>query len=112
MCIRDRLTTLRPIGERTVSQYGAADDPTGGIYDLVGSVDEWTRTEMVDFETETTTDLAHVPAERIVMIMLGESFRMPVAYVGTSELANLLYFQRWSTDTDNNLGIRCVARSE
>ena len=111
-CDDATLTTLRPIGERTVSQYGAADDPTGGIYDLVGSVDEWTRTEMVDFETETTTDLAHVPAERIVMIMLGESFRMPVAYVGTSELANLLYFQRWSTDTDNNLGIRCVARSE
>ena len=84
-----------------------SDDPAGGIYDLVGSVNEWTRTQRIDdSESVTLTDLPFIPTESVVtIIILGDNYRVPVAAAGA---LNLLESYSTSDAKSEAIGIRCV----
>jgi formylglycine-generating enzyme required for sulfatase activity len=95
---------LQPIRGRTISQYSAAGD----IYDLVGSVDEWTRTERVD-------DFVNLPTLKNVdtigpvdtnILALGDSYREHVDSAGSYDSLAGSYTSGY---TKNDMtGIRCV----
>ena len=97
---------LTPVDAGRSSQYGASDDPAGGIYDLVGSVNEWTRTQRIDdSQSVTLTDLHDIPTESVTIIIPGDNYRVPVAAAGA---LNLLESYSTSDAKSEVIGIRCV----
>ena len=98
---------LTPVGAGRRSQYGASDDPAGGIYDLVGSVSEWVRTQRIDtLEQVTVVDLDDIPIESVNIIILGDSYHMPAAAAGAYQLP--LESSSTSDTQSEVIGLRCV----
>ncbi|MCA9867591.1 MAG: SUMF1/EgtB/PvdO family nonheme iron enzyme [Anaerolineales bacterium] len=98
---------LTPVGAGRRSQYQTSDDRDGGIYDLVGSVMEWTRTQRVNrLGLVDVADLDDIPVESINIIALGDNFHMPAEEVGRFQLA--LEYNSTSDTRSELIGIRCV----
>ena len=95
---------LTPVGANRRRQYAAAGGQ--GIYDLVGSVTEWTRTERVRTDVITPVDSDAIPLEPISLILLGENYRVPAAKAGDYRMA--LEASRMSDSKSDAIGIRCV----
>ena len=87
-----------------MSQYRAA----GGIYDLVGSVDEWTRTQRVEDFVNLPT-LKNVDTIDVVdtnILALGDSYREHVDSAGSYDSLAGSYTSSYTKD--DMTGIRCV----
>ncbi len=63
-------------------QYQPDNDETAGIYDLVGSVEEWTRTTVTDGALVDITSLSELFGRSTAIVVLGQHYRMPLQYVG------------------------------
>jgi formylglycine-generating enzyme required for sulfatase activity len=99
---------LQPVGGRTIHQYGAADDPAGGIYDLVGSVDEWTRTQRVDdfVNLPTLKNLDSIDPAEVNILALGDSYREQIDSAGSYDSFAGSYTSSYTKN--DMIGIRCV----
>jgi len=97
---------LTPVGAGRSSQYGSSDDPAGGIYDLVGSVNEWTRTQRdSNSGSLALVDLHEIPEESVTIIIMGDNYRVPVATAGAF---NMMESYSTSDAKSRVIGIRCV----
>lgn len=100
--------TLQPVPVSAQPQFVSDDGNGAGIYDLVGSVEEWTRTLVVDqspVDIATIADMAVAPAP---VIVLGHNYRVAVPFVGAFP-----QFPIDSTDSpfgQDTRGFRCVER--
>jgi formylglycine-generating enzyme required for sulfatase activity len=93
---------LTPVGAGRRSQY-AAD---AGIYDLVGSVTEWTSTQRSDGDAGVTLDdIKAIPLETINLITPGQNYRTPVVEAGLYGTLNTITTSDMKSD---EVGIRCV----
>lgn len=95
---------LTPVGANRRSQYAAASG--AGVYDLVGSVTEWTRTQRVITDGIAPADIDVIPLEQISLILLGENYRVPSAKAGDYRMA--LEAANTSDSKSDAIGIRCV----
>jgi hypothetical protein len=87
-------------------QYRPDNDGAPGVYDLVGSVEEWTRTTVTDGALIDITSLSELFGRPRAIVVLGQHYRMPQQYVGAYTL-----FPIDSTDSPIGKvtrGFRCV----
>ncbi len=101
---QEATAALTSVGAGRRSQYAAADG--AGIFDLVGSISEWTRTQLND--DATTTDIEAIPLEPVNLVTPGEHFRIPVDEAG---LYGRLGVTTRSESRSDAYGIRCVERA-
>ena len=87
------------------------------IYDLVGSVEEWTRTTLVDIEGENDMQCRDVmspqkiSSDAVGAISLGDSFSDYFEFAGETLNDNVNDSQKSLNYTDNTLGFRCVSHN-
>jgi len=100
---------LEEVGRRTVPQF---QNSTGdaGIYDLVGSVSEWTRTVITNDNNDTNVceDVSEFKGDRSV-VGLGDDWTTPREFVGKYGGADVSRSQYLSSNRFEGLGFRCVS---
>lgn len=82
LCLEEPCDSPTPVNERTIPQYQNTDG--AGIFDLVGSVNEWTRTEITSFESpRQCVDLARFE-EVVSIVILGNDYATYIEEAGIS----------------------------
>lgn len=102
---------LTPVGLRDVPQYPVAGTNAGGIYDLVGSVGEWTRTTVVNEPHEIPLCRTHDNTDSILGSNENVSFLGDFFVTEPKDAGNAAYASnstRWVGYSDEFIGFRCV----